>query len=163
MSDETEVIEEEKFASTEAIKFAEECGLTAAKIEELGVEPTSKEGTFTKTDVKKAAELFKGDDPEPAEETEKEELEGDVFTYVGGGEDSPRKINFMGRQEFIRGRATQVTDPIVLAKVKVNQCFTEGEVDPEDLHDYDEEERAKAAAQRKEDAEVDAAFKKRHG
>ena len=86
-----------------------------------------------------------------------------VFTYVGGGEDSPRRIKFMGLQTFIRGEATEVTNEIVLAKVKVNPCFVEGEVDIEDLADADEDAAAAANAQRAEDKRIDAAYKKRHG
>lgn len=86
-----------------------------------------------------------------------------VFTYVGGGEDSPRKIKFMGRQTFIRGEATEVSDPILLAKIEVNPSFVEGEVDPESLHDADEAAAEKAAAQKAEDKKLDKKYKKLHG
>ena len=179
MSEETEVTEEEKFASVAAIEFAEENGLTAAKIEALGVEGTGSDGKFTKDDVRKAVEV-QGDDSdeteddddseedgtdesaEEAEETE-EKPDGPVYTYVGGGEDSPRVINFMGRQKFVRGKATVITDDTVLAKVKNNPTFVQGEVDQEELHDYDEKARKEANDQRQEDQRVNDAYMKRHG
>lgn len=86
-----------------------------------------------------------------------------VFTYVGQGEDPPRKINFMGRQEFVRGRATEVVDELVLDRISKNPCFVEGEVDMEDLHKQDEAAALKADARRKEDAHVNMAFRKKHG
>lgn len=86
-----------------------------------------------------------------------------VITYVGQGETPPRKINFINRQEFVRGRPTVVTDAIVLAKIEGNQCFVEGEVDPEEIADMDEEAAKAANAQRAEDKAVDAAYKKKHG
>lgn len=86
-----------------------------------------------------------------------------VYTYVGGGEDSPRKINFMGRQVFVRGIAAEVSDPVVLAKIENNPTFTKGTVKAEDLHDADEEAVEKASKKKKEDEKIDAAYKKRHG
>lgn len=100
-----------------------------------------------------------------AEKVKKEKVpEGaEVFTYVGRGETPPVKTNFMGRQTFVRGRATVVTDPIVLAKIKINPCFVAGEVDMEDIHEADEKARKEADAQRAEDKRIDAAYKKKHG
>lgn len=98
---------------------------------------------------------------EKSAETE-EKVKGRVFTYVGGGEDSPRVITFMGVQKFVRGKAVTVTDPRLLAKLEGHPTFVEGEIDEEELHNYDEEEKAKADAQRKADEAVDAKFKKRH-
>lgn len=76
---------------------------------------------------------------------------GVEYTYVGGGEDSPRVIDFMGRQRFVRGQATLVTEKEVLAKVRNHPCFVEGDVSEEDLHDYDKSAKSKADLQRKQD------------
>lgn len=109
---------------------------------------------------KPIVETNDGADETVVKKTAKEK--GKVFTYVGGGEDSPRVINFMGRQKFVRGQATEVTDPKLLAKIVGCPTFVEGEVDPEDLHNYDEEEKLAADKKRKEDKKIDAAFKKHH-
>lgn len=98
-----------------------------------------------------------------ADKKEKVPEDGEVFTYVGRGETPPVKTNFMGRQTFVRGRATVVTDPVVLAKIKINPCFVAGEVDMEELHEADEQARKEADAQRAEDKRIDAAYKKKHG
>lgn len=85
-----------------------------------------------------------------------------IFTYVGAGEDPPRKINFLGLQEFIRGKAVEVTHPTVLGKLQGHPCFVEGEVEMEDLHDQDEEAMGLADAKRKQDLKVNAAYAKKH-
>lgn len=150
---------ESKFVSAKVESFAEQHGLSAEHIEELGIEATGKEDKFTKADVQKAIELCKDDELEEANKV----AEGEVFTYVGGGEDSPRVINFMGMQQFVRGRATAVTNPVVLSKIRNNPTFVEGEVDEEELYAYDEKAKAEADAQRAEDRVVEAAFRKKHG
>lgn len=88
--------------------------------------------------------------------------EGSFYTYVGAGEDSPRVINLMGKQKFVRGELTEVTDPEILAKIDGITTFVKDEVDQEDLHEIDEEGKAKADAQRAEDAAIDKLFKKKH-
>lgn len=88
---------------------------------------------------------------------------GQVFTYVGGGEDSPNVIEFMGgKQRFVRGKATEVTDPEVLRKVLGNPTFIEGEVDEEDLHEYDQTAKQEADTQRLKDKALNAAYIKKH-
>lgn len=82
---------------------------------------------------------------------------GNVYTYIGGGESSPERIDFMGRQRFTRGKATEVTDPVVLAKVKVNPCFVNGEVPDDVIFDMDEKASQKAEEQRKADKETNQA------
>lgn len=96
------------------------------------------------------------------EQQEDEDEDGIVYTYVGAGTEPPVKINFMGKQVFIRGKATTVTNAEVLAKLKGHPCFVEGEVDQEDLHDQDEEATVKAEKQRKIDEAVNKAFQKKH-
>lgn len=131
-----------------------------------------------------ALEAFEQDNPGFAEETFKdlgftdeveddEEDEGDdlpetkakghVYTYVGKGETSPQRINFMGRQEFVRGRPVEVTDPLVLRKIQGVPTFVKGKVDPELLQDIEDEGIAVAEKNRKMDAQMDANFKKQHG
>ena len=85
-----------------------------------------------------------------------------VYTYVGGGESSPHIINFMGRQKFVRGKATEVTDPEVLAKINGCPTFVEGEVDQEELFEYDEKAKQEADEQRKRDEAANAAYAKKH-
>lgn len=87
-------------------------------------------------------------EPEPVVNEKKTKI---VFTYVGGGEDSPRVINFMGRQRFVRGQPTEVTDQELLSKIRGCPTFVEGTVDEEELHDYDIKAKAEADDQRKAD------------
>lgn len=77
-----------------------------------------------------------------------------IYTYIGMGDTPPERINFMGRQKFRRGDSTEVTDPIVLNKVKDNPCFVLGEVEQEVIHDNDEKAAKKAQAQRDRDVEL---------
>lgn len=88
--------------------------------------------------------------------------EGRTFTYIGAGEDSPRVINFMGKQRFVRGDETEVFDPDLIAKLKDNPTFVEGKADQEVLHRIDEEGKTEADLQRKSDRKVNAAYSKRH-
>lgn len=85
-----------------------------------------------------------------------------VFTYIGGGEDSPQVINFMGRQKFVRGRSVTVTDPIVLSKIKNNPTFVAGSVDSDELFEMDEAAQQRALKIREEDKKIDANFKKKY-
>ena len=85
------------------------------------------------------------------------------FTYVGGGADSPSVINFMGRQEFVRGEATEVTDKIVLNKIKNCPTFVEGEVSQKDLSENDKAAAKKEAKQKEEDKKTNAKAKKANG
>lgn len=85
-----------------------------------------------------------------------------VFTYIGHGEGSPSVINFMGKQKFIRGKATEVSDPELLAKLPGIKTFVEGEVDAEVLHQIDTEAKEAADAQRIQDAETNARYNKKH-
>ena len=93
------------------------------------------------------------------------ETKGEVlgsFTYVGGGEDSPRRIHFMGKQHFKRGEYTEVTDPEVFNKVKNNPSFIDEEIEPEELEEYDNTAYQAAEEQRLKDKALDAAIKKRY-
>ena len=57
------------------------------------------------------------------QEVPEENTESNIFTYVGVGADSPFRIKFMGRQEFVRGKPQEVTDPELLAKIVGNPSF----------------------------------------
>lgn len=96
-------------------------------------------------------------------DTEIETSKANIYTYVGKGESSPKRINFMGRQEFIIGRPAEVTDPNVLAKIKGNPTFIQGEADPELLQDIEDEGTAIADKNRSIDAQMDDNFKRQHG
>lgn len=85
-----------------------------------------------------------------------------AFTYVGGGYNSPQIINFMGRQEFVRGKLTEVTDPYLLAKLPGVTTFVEGTADAELIHKIDQEGNSHYNKQRKEDAIVNARYSKKH-
>ena len=89
-------------------------------------------------------------------------VKGDnVYTYVGAGDAPPHVINFMGKQEFVRGEAVEVTDPVLLAKIVNNASFVKGSVDPKTLYKADAEAAKKAEEQRKADAKTHAEFQKK--
>jgi hypothetical protein len=85
-----------------------------------------------------------------------------IFTYTGAGADSPRVINFMGVQKFVRGQATEVTDAKVISKIENNPTFVEGEVDQEDLHEIDEAGAEVAKEKTLRDTAMNAVFRKNH-
>lgn len=99
---------------------------------------------------------------ENAKATTATPVEARTFTYVGGGDNSPHVINFMGKQKFVRGKATEVTDPEVITKLIGCSTFVEGEVDQETLHKIDMEGKEKYDTQRAADAEFNAKFSKKH-
>jgi len=78
-------------------------------------------------------------------------VSSNIYTYIGQGDSPPHLINFMGRQQFVRGTATEVTDPAVLAKIDGNGCFVKGQVDQSLMFERDEEAKKKAQAQREQD------------
>lgn len=90
------------------------------------------------------------------------ETKAAIYTYVGGGEDSPRRIHYMGKQHFVRGVATEVTELEVLKKIKNNPVFTEGEVDPSELDEYDQIAVKEAAEQRVKDKATNDAVKRQY-
>lgn len=71
-----------------------------------------------------------------------EEIEEEVWTYVGSGHEPPQVTNFMGRQVFMRGHPVKVTDPLVLMKIKNHKCFVKGAIKGEKLIEQDEKEKA---------------------
>lgn len=99
---------------------------------------------------------------EVVEEVE-ENTEGQVVTYIGKGESSPPRINFMGQQEFIKGRPTKVSNGLLLSKIQYNPTFVMGEADPELLQQVEDEGLAVAEANRKADRLMDQQFKRVHG
>lgn len=101
--------------------------------------------------------------PEPEVKTKEKKSAGKVITYIGSGDTPPYMINFMGRQKFMRGKAVEVTDPVVLAKIKDNASFIEGELEDESvLFENDEEAAAHAKAMRDRDAEMQKEADKRN-
>lgn len=85
-----------------------------------------------------------------------------IYTYVGAGAGSPQIINFMGKQKFIRGKATEVTDPEVLSKIQGVPTFMEGEVDVETLHRIDQEGVSAEEAQKEQDKITNTRYTKKH-
>ena len=94
--------------------------------------------------------------------TDEKKPKGKTFTYVGAGESSPRKINFMGKQEFVRGKAVEVTDENLIKKIEGNPTFVEGQADEETLARIDEEGEEEAETQRRQDAKTNALYTKQH-
>lgn len=112
---------------------------------------------------------FEDDEPESDDSVEPEQDESnsvvygdDTYTYVGAGADSPRVINFMGRVKFVRGQPTEVTDPIVLAKIENNQCFVKGTVSDEELYEMDKAGKEHADNILKRDRQMDNVYRKKH-
>lgn len=106
--------------------------------------------------------MAKKDEPKLQEEKIPKKEKGRVFTYIGGGEDAPRVTKFMGIQEFILGRPTEVTNEQVLRKIVGNPTFVEGEMSVEEIHKLEEKAREDAEAQRAEDRRIDAAYRRQH-
>jgi hypothetical protein len=87
--------------------------------------------------------LFKEKFPEVVVEAPViEEVEEEVWTYVGSGHEPPQVTNFMGRQVFMRGHPVKVTDPLVLMKIKNHRCFVKGTIKGEKLIEQDQKEKA---------------------
>jgi hypothetical protein len=45
------------------------------------------------------------------------------FRYIGSGKESPRKITFMGTEEFTLGEVSEIHDLVCIEKLKGNKCF----------------------------------------
>ncbi len=85
-----------------------------------------------------------------------------VFTYIGGGDSSPYVINLMGLQKFVRGEMTEVTNPVLLAKLPGMSTFVEGSASPEVLHKIDQEGKEHYDKQRQADLATSAKYSKKH-
>lgn len=81
-------------------------------------------------------------------------VSNNMFTYIGQGDAPPHRINFMGRQWFVRGELTEVKDPDLLAKIKTNPCFVNGPVDKDEMYAQDDIEKEKAEKRREEDLKI---------
>lgn len=92
--------------------------------------------------------------------TTKEVVDAKVFTYVGGGEDSPHSIHFMGKQRFTRGKPVQVTDAEVITKLQNHPTIVEGEISLDELEEYDTSAKLEADKKRLRDNAKDAQTKK---
>ena len=76
------------------------------------------------------------------------------YTYVGFGPESPSLIKFMGLQVFTRGLPTEVTNPVVLEKIKNHRCFVQGKADMDAVHAAEEEAKKRVAKIRQRDIEM---------
>lgn len=81
-----------------------------------------------------------------------------IYTYVGAGSSSPQVITLMGKQRFVRGQATEVTDVEILRKIAGIHTFRAGEVSAEELHEIDERGRSAEADARSRDAVAEAQY-----
>lgn len=86
----------------------------------------------------------------------------ETYTYVGAGADIPEVCDFMGLQRFIRFEETEVSNPVVLAKLKNHPCFVKGAAEKAVVRERDEIERGRVAKQKREDAELNDAANKRN-
>ena len=82
-----------------------------------------------------------------------------TYTYIGGGEDSPGMIKFMGIQDFLLGEATEVTNERVLKKIAGNPCFVKGAVDRKEIFENADKAKKKADKRRAEDRAITARLK----
>lgn len=89
-------------------------------------------------------------------------LGDNIFTYVGAGDEPPHMINFMGRQVFVRGKPTEVTDLELLLKVRGHKCFVEGDADVEKMHENDVKEAERANQTRLHDQQMQAAAERQN-
>lgn len=87
---------------------------------------------------------------------------GDIYTYIGYGDTPPHTIKFMGIQHFIRGVATKVTDPRVLAKIGGNRSFVKGEADMDKVFAEDELWAKRVQKQREEDVKTQIAIERQN-
>ena len=99
--------------------------------------------------------------PEP-NKPEPTKPSGYMFTYIGKGEGSPHVITLMGKQKFVRGQLTEVTDPQLLAKLPGLSTFVQGPADMELLHQMDSDAKDEADKKRAEDLIINAKFSKKH-
>jgi hypothetical protein len=102
------------------------------------------------------------DSVEDIEEIQVPQPKGRYFTYIGAGADSPYVITLMGKQKFVRGELTLVTDTELLMKLPGMATFFEGKVDQEVLHKIDQEGKAAFERRRAEDQILNAKYTKKH-
>ena len=93
-------------------------------------------------------------------ETAQIKTEKNIYTYVGSGEKPPSKIDFMGMQKFVIGKPEEVTDELVLQKIKGHPCFVEGEADADEITKRQEEAEERVAKIRERNQEMQLASQK---
>lgn len=147
---------------TPTVKPPKEVKAPKEKAATPAVTPTTQAPETTKAATPPVTPETKTTEDTPVKKKADKEQQAVGYTYVGGGEDSPRIINFMGKQRFVRGELTPVTDPEVLAKIEGASTFVKGEATQEQLHRIDEEAKEEADRQRAESAAIDKRFKKLH-
>lgn len=105
--------------------------------------------------------------PAQAEAPKTPKVEGEVYTYIGGGTDSPQLTTLKGvdgfEQKFVRGKATPVSDKEILRKIVKNPTFKKGAVEQEVLFEMDEKAARHDASIRDRALRMDTRFKKKHG
>jgi len=77
-----------------------------------------------------------------------------VWTYIGGGHEPPQIVNFLERQVFRLGEPTDVTDPVILAKIATNGSFRLGNVSAEEILAMEAEAQKKVDLVREEDVKI---------
>lgn len=94
------------------------------------------------------------DDVQETQQIVKPVKSENIYTYIGAGHEPPSVIKFMGIQSFIRGKATVVTNPTVLEKIKNHPCFVKGEVEADELVERDSEADRRVEEQRQKDIQT---------
>ena len=160
------------FAEQNKDTLTELANLLELEVEAAGKKPTKDElivalEAAEKEDpeaFKAAVELLDTEEEDEEDDTDEDgdPTKGQVFTYVGAGEQSPRKIDFMGQKEFIRGRPVVVTEKHLIKKIKGNPSFRPGKVSEEEIQVMEDEAAEHADAVRKADKIINRAFKKKH-
>ena len=115
-------------------------------------------------------EAIEQEEQEAIEQEEQEAIEQDTkkvpenfFTYVGAGQSPPPVINFMGKEEFVRGEGKVVTNTEVLHKLRNHPCFINGVVSQKELYQRDKEASVIAEKNQQRDKKMNVAFLKKHG
>jgi hypothetical protein len=93
-----------------------------------------------------------------------------IFTYASNCFESPKYINFMGKQEFIEGKSVTIidnpTNELLIFKLKGHPLFIEGEQNQEQIDDIIKKKkmdnRRKADKILKEDQTIQKNYNKKH-
>jgi len=135
-----------KFLKDKGIKVPQKNTHLIELYEEVTFDPKKAKPEDTKLENTTSKELILED--AVLEKTNVVELVSDnVYTYVGAGASSPQLINFMGKQKFMRGEATEVNDLEIRRKIETCPTFVKGSVDKDFLFKIDEGEQKKEAEQ----------------
>jgi len=87
-----------------------------------------------------------------------------IFTYIGGGEDSPQVIKFMNSISFRRGEAVEIEkneeNELYIQKLSGNPCFINGSIDADEIVEMDKKARRVANEIRERTLKLDIEAKK---